>query len=466
MIELIGRMYRRLRAFHSAKGGNVAIMFGFAMLPLIALVGAGIDYSRAARIQTILQAAADAAALGSVANASAGYKAALQQGSNGPVAAGQTQALSIFNGEISGRTDFTVTSLNANVAVTNWQVTSTVTFTATVPTVLMEVLGWQHLTVTGSSVAANGLPSYIDFYLLLDNSPSMGLAATQADIDKLIPLTVTAGTPNGCAFGCHDISGKQDFYTIAKNNNVTMRINVLAQATSQLMTFAQSPTIELLNHQFRMAIYTPGSWGSTGTSDMAKQVTNNYAPHQVYPSGGGGPDSSLSSAGTAAAQIDLMTVNQNGENNDRGTNFDSLLPAMNTIITTPGNGQGANPPQKVLLIVTDGMADEVDPGNCTGNLPGGSRCVEPLNSTLCTPIKNRGIRVAILYTTYLQLPASGPGSDAWSTTHAMPSVPNIAPALQACASPGLYSAVGPNEDISAALNKLFAQAVATARLTQ
>jgi Flp pilus assembly protein TadG len=468
--SLFTGLRRCLTAFRSDRRGNLAIIFGFAMLPLIGLVGAGVDYSRAARVQTFLQAAADAAALGSVANASAGYKAALQQGSNGPVATGQTQALSIFNGEINGRTGFTVTTLNANVAVTNWQVTSTVTFTATVPTVLMEVLGWQYLTVTGTSVAANGLPSYIDFYLLLDNSPSMGLAATQADINKLIPLTVTSGTPNGCAFGCHDISGQQDFYTIAKNNNVTMRINVLAQATAQLMTFAQSPTIELLNNQFRMAIYTPGSWGSTGTSDMAKQVTNNYAPHCVVgcTSTGSNPTSSLSAAGTAAAQIDLMTVNANGENNDRGTNFDSLLPAMNStnIIPTPGNGQGANPPQKVLLIVTDGMADEVDPGNCTGNLPGGSRCVEPLNPTLCTPIKNRGIRIAILYTTYLQLPSSGPGSDAWSTTHAMPSVPNIAPALQACASPGLYSAVGPNEDISAALNKLFAQAVATARLTQ
>ena len=464
--SLFTGLRRCLTAFRSDRRGNLAIIFGFAMLPLIGLVGAGVDYSRAARVQTFLQAAADAAALGSVANASAGYKAALQQGSNGPVATGQTQALSIFNGEINGRTGFTVTSLNANVAVANWQVTSTVTFTATVPTVLMEVLGWQYLTVTGTSVAANGLPSYIDFYLLLDNTPSMGLGATQTDINNLVNYT-------GCAFGCHDISGAQDYYTVARNKNVTLRIDVLAQATSQLMTFAQSPTIELLNHQFRMAIYTFGTWGSTGSqSDMAKQAANNYAPYQIYPSGSAGwgtsntPDANLSSAATAAAGIGLMTINHNNENNDRGTNFDTMLPAMNGIIPDPGNGQGTNPPQKVLLIVTDGMADEVNPGNCAtwpnGNLLSGqNRCIQPINPSLCTTIKNRGIRIALLYTTYLL-----PNSDSWSNNNVVPLLPAVDPALRACASPGLYSAVGPNEDISAALNKLFAQAVATARLTQ
>ncbi len=32
------------------------------------------------------------------------------------------------------------------------------------------------------------------------------------------------------------------------------------------------------------------------------------------------------------------------------------------------------------------------------------RCQQPLNTTACTTIKNRGIRIAVLYTEYLQLP--------------------------------------------------------------
>jgi hypothetical protein len=38
--------------------------------------------------------------------------------------------------------------------------------------------------------------------------------------------------------------------------------------------------------------------------------------------------------------------------------------------------------------------------------------------------------------------------------------------MQACASPTLFQEVTPNQDITSAMNKLFQQAVATARLTQ
>ena len=134
---LCGRLRDSLAAFRSAKGGNVAIIFGFCTIPMIGLVGAGVDYSRAARIQTILQAAADSASLGSIAQASPGYTYALSMPSNGPVPIAQTQAGNIFNGEIAGRTGFTVTNFNAVVTNANWTLTSNVQFTATVPTVLM-----------------------------------------------------------------------------------------------------------------------------------------------------------------------------------------------------------------------------------------------------------------------------------------------------------------------------------------
>jgi hypothetical protein len=45
------------------------------------------------------------------------------------------------------------------------------------------------------------MPLYIDFYLLLDNSPSMGVGATPADVAKMVN-----NTPDACAFACHDTS--------------------------------------------------------------------------------------------------------------------------------------------------------------------------------------------------------------------------------------------------------------------
>ncbi|MBV9556965.1 MAG: pilus assembly protein [Pseudolabrys sp.] len=469
--RLATRLRSRLTAFAAAERGNVAIIFGFCVIPLIGLMGAGVDYSRAARIQTILQAAADASALGSVAQASPGYTYALTMPSNGPVPIAQTQAGNIFNGEISGRNGFTVTSFNAVVTNANWTLTSNVQFTATVPTVLTQILGWDHMTVRGASTAANGLPAFMDFYLLLDNTPSMGLPATQSDIDTLVNGTTKYASTNGlgCAFACHDIGTNQsnpnnsafdNFYATAKTLGVTKRIDVLASATAQMMSMAQTSQTE--NQQFRVAVYTFGTWGSTTPpSDMAKQKTNNYAPNQVI-----ALTTDLNAAGTAASQIDLMTVNVNNENNDRGTDFDSMLPAMSNLIPAPGTGQSSTSRQALLFFVSDGMADEVDPGNCFGKLISSqTRCIQPVNTALCTAIKNRGIRIAVLYTTYLTLPQSGKGSDSWSTTNVMPQVPNVSPAMKACASPGLFFEVTPTQGIGDAMNALFLQAVATARLT-
>jgi Flp pilus assembly protein TadG len=468
---LLARLHSRLTAFVAAERGNVAIIFGFCVIPMIGLVGAGVDYSRAAKIQTVLQAAADASALGSVAQASPGYTYALSMPGNGPLPIAQTQASNIFNGEIAGRTGFNITNLSTVVTKTNWTLTSNVQFTATVPTILMQILGWDHMTVNGSSSAANGLPAFMDFYLLLDNTPSMGLPATQTDIDTLVNGTTKYASTNGlgCAFACHDIGANQsdpknsafdNFYATAKNLGVTKRIDVLASASAQMMSMATSSQTE--NQQFRVAIYTFGTWGSTGTSDVAKQLANNYAPNKVIDL-----TTDLNAAATAASQIDLMTVNRNNENYDRATDFDSMLPAMSNLIPNPGTGQSSTSRQALLFFVSDGMTDEVNPGNCFGNLISGqSRCIQPINTALCTAIKNRGIRIAVLYTTYLTLPQSGKGSDSWSNTNVMPYVSQVSPAMKNCASPGLFFEVTPTQGIGDAMNALFAQAVATARLTQ
>jgi Flp pilus assembly protein TadG len=51
------------RRFAGAKDGNVAMIFTVALLPLLAFVGAAIDYSRASKARTSLQSALDTAAL-------------------------------------------------------------------------------------------------------------------------------------------------------------------------------------------------------------------------------------------------------------------------------------------------------------------------------------------------------------------------------------------------------------------
>src|SRR5262249_51474244 len=140
-------------------------------------------------------------------------------------------------------------------------------------------------------------------------------------------------------------------------------------------------------------------------------------------------------------------------------------------ITTPGNGTSSGQPMKYLFFVSDGVGDRVNgsPG-CTqpvtqGTDPGTGqnyvRCQEPLDPSYCTTMKNRGIKIAGLYTTYLPITANP-----WYNTWIAPFSSQIATNMQACASPGFYFEVSPSQGISEAMNALFQKVVAEAHLTQ
>jgi Flp pilus assembly protein TadG len=59
----IARLRNKLHTFRTARDGNIAIIFGLASLPVVGLVGAAIDYSRANSIKADLQSSLDATAL-------------------------------------------------------------------------------------------------------------------------------------------------------------------------------------------------------------------------------------------------------------------------------------------------------------------------------------------------------------------------------------------------------------------
>src|SRR5262245_60980959 len=61
--RLMHLLRTRLQDFRESQGGNVVFMFAFATIPMIGLVGASVDYSRANSARSAMQAAVDAAAL-------------------------------------------------------------------------------------------------------------------------------------------------------------------------------------------------------------------------------------------------------------------------------------------------------------------------------------------------------------------------------------------------------------------
>jgi hypothetical protein len=298
------------------------------------------------------------------------------------------------------------------------------------------------MTVTGTSTSTANMPLFIDFYLLLDNSPSMGVGATPADV-----TTMVNHTSDSCAFACHDLNDPNNYYNLAKSLGVTTRIDVLRQATQQLMDTAGAT--QTYSNQFRMAIY------DFGASASAQGLRALFAL-----------SSNLSNARTAAGNIDLMTVNGQGQLNDQDTGFTTFFPAINGVITAPGAGT-SSAPQKYLFFVSDGVADEYNTACLKPTTSG--RCQSPINPALCTTIKNRGVKIAVLYTTYLALPTNNWYNSWIAPFNVGPYGPSpnseIAQNMSSCASPGLYFEVSPTQGISQAMNTLFRKAVADARIS-
>ncbi|WP_061023306.1 TadE/TadG family type IV pilus assembly protein [Bradyrhizobium sp. CCH5-F6] len=432
-----------IHRFVHDRRGNIAVIFALSCVPLISAVGCAVDYSRATHVRSKLQAAADAASVGSIAKASPAFKAAGAMTSDGSIAVGVTDAENIFNANRANLTDYKLTSLTTTVAKSGSTVTSTVTFSATINTMFLGLIGKTALTMTGTSKATASMPLYIDFYLLLDNSPSMGVGATPADVQKMVN-----NTSDKCAFACHDLKDKNNYYDLAKKLGVTTRIDVLRSATQSLMDTASAT--QTYSNQFRMAIYDFG--GSASTLGLRSLFSLS---------------ASLSSAKTAAGKIDLMSVNGQNENNDQDTPFTAVFPAINGQISAPGSGTSSSP-LKYLFFVSDGVADENNTA-CLKPRSGTTRCQSPLNPALCKTMKDRGVKIAVLYTTYLALPTNTWYMNWINPFNAGPYGPSpnseIAKNMQSCASTGLYFEVSPTEGISDAMNALFKKAVADARLS-
>lgn len=430
---------RRLNPFQADTAGNTAMIFALCLPIVLGMVGGAIDFGRATQLRTELQDAADVASLGAVTATSDSYKFAAKMNGNGKISAGETQALNIFNTNLPTSSDLKAVSPEVDIRKTGNELTSTFTVSATYKPYILGLVGMSSLPLNVTSTSTAGMPPYIDFYLLLDNSPSMGVGATTADIDKMV-----ANTSDKCAFACHQMDKPtSDYYTKAKKLGVTMRIDVVRQATQKLMKTAENT--ETVNDQYRMAIYHFGK-----AADAIDQKTP--GPFLISTL-----TNDLDASATNAAAIDLMTIPYQNYNSDRQTNFKSVLSGMNTIIPASGDGTSAASPQRVLFFVTDGANDGYD---CAYSHSSTCRRITPIDPAYCDALKARGIRIAVLYTTYLPLP-----TNSFYTTYLQKHQANLGTQMQACASPGLYFEVSPSQGISDAMKALFTKVVSVVRIS-
>ena len=190
------RWARFLSRLRHDQRGTVLIIMGFALIPLTLAVGFGIDYARATRLRTQLNAAADAAALAAVA------PTMILQSDTAAFAA----ATNMFNAQAALLTGYqglkmtpiiTASTSSGNSGALGYLRKATISYTVQSINLFGGVLGFKTLNVAGTSSASAQQPPNVDFYLAMDNSPSMLLPATSDGISKVQAVT-------GCAFACHE----------------------------------------------------------------------------------------------------------------------------------------------------------------------------------------------------------------------------------------------------------------------
>jgi Flp pilus assembly protein TadG len=501
--------FREITRFRRDRSGNIAVVFTLALLPVLSAVGCAIDYSRASQLKSKLQAAIDAASVGSVAKAAPGYTAATAMTSDGPIPAGVTDATKIFNGNMSGVTGYTLNSMTPVMTKTGSTVTSTVTFSANISTTFLGVMGKSAMTVTGSSKSSASLPLYLDFYLMLDVSGSMGLPSTNNEQTRLAAVNPDnyGNYPTGCTLACHfatqDVcnDGGQKYPTnnyclgypitrvsysnykqLLQNNSghlpnsmVSGLPNSLYSTLSPVSSCATDGTdacIQLRADAVGYAV-TQLFITANATAKVANQFRIGLYPFIQYLYGYFPLTSSISGSSTNPSTINYaaanlasqLDTNTNSGLGSGGTHFENAFATMTSTINSVGDGSTWNKTLPYVFLITDGAQDPQTKGLNSGGWSGSNHATVLDPTAQCKPLKDKGVIVAVLYIPYQPIQNPNPNFASNEDGYAIDNIANIPASLQACASPKFFFTANSPADITTALNAMFNQALVTAHIT-
>jgi len=207
------RLSRALLGLKKDLRGGVAPLFAIAAIPLLGVVGASVDYSRAVASKTAMQEATDATAL-AVAKE-------IAQGSSA------VQAQSMFNALYS-RPGVQVTSVTSNVSTSGNSSTVTVSAAGAISTTFMRVMGYTKIPFQARSTASEttqtdgcvlALDSSANDALSMGGSTSVNLSNCSAYSDSNSPSALSV---SGSATLSAESVGAVGGVSISSSNVTTM----------------------------------------------------------------------------------------------------------------------------------------------------------------------------------------------------------------------------------------------------
>lgn len=421
-------LLKRLHMFARDRRGAIGVIFGLMLIPITEIAGVAIDYSNAARLNSRLKAAADAATLSAVRDIAMGVS----------TTTAYNKAQDVFKSDLYRTASLQNATISFNTVTQPKLYTTTGTYSAQVATYFAKIIGVPTVNLGGTSSASFKRPTYKNFFIVVDSSESMGLAATTADIAKM-----QANTPDTCALACHttEIVGYQSNELYAKALGVTTRLDVVKQTLKNIFSYIQTNSASGF---FRFGVYA-----------MREKLT----PLN--------PTRSLSTLSSDYSNLSLVVDNIGLTATMSGlygmTYLRSSLASVLADIPTSGDGTTAATAENYVFILTDGVNDVSD-GDTAYNkasvvvCPGSTHCTGPIDPTWCDAFKTANATVGVVYTTYLDVGIHYP-------THVAPFASQIKPKLTSCASTGYFYEGTQGSDISNAMLTLFMQAIGNVRLS-
>jgi len=493
-------MYRFMKIFQRLRTntrGNVAVMTGLVIVPTIAFIGFAADYGIALSDKAKLDAASDAAAIVALKTA----QTVLQGGGAFSSAKSQAQAaaLAAYKGNAGSVAFTSLPTPVINVAQSPSSVltlNSTVTYSTPVTTQFAKVIGIPSINIAGKSAATLTMPTYINYYVIIDVSQSMGIAATATDMSNLYNRAKTKAVPSlnnttdggGCVFACHNPQPGDPYSleTLAHNTTygtpITLRIDAALSAIQSMITSAQTAQTNSVatggsSTLIQIGLYTMSGYASYGTtanqmitqplleSTMINTIASPTSNFSALTTLASSPASTPSSSQTPTIGLGANngTVGY-GDSYMSNTGSNSLDAFYNTVLSGVSNGSGINAssPQNYVFIITDGVNDNT--GACVDG-----HCTSVFNNTYCKTLQTKAT-VGVIYTTYNPIYKYNNQSNGYDQRYSdliAGLSSNIAPALQSCATSNLYyyeASDGPA--ITTGMNQLMANSQALARISQ
>lgn len=163
-------MMSLLARFGKDRSGNVALLFGFALIPVLGMAGAVLDYGRASSARATLDTAVDSAALMVAREASRLGDAELRR-----------RAEALIRANIAGNADAALGAFSVSVDRPGRRVS--ISAQAAVQTSVTRILGVETVPVSASAQAGWGM-NRIELALVLDNTGSMASSGKMDELKK------------------------------------------------------------------------------------------------------------------------------------------------------------------------------------------------------------------------------------------------------------------------------------------